>query len=301
MSDNKTMKINKYIFLTILFLAITVSAPVLGAETSFSSLSIHPSIISLSLSPGSTSVTVLSITNNGATPLPARIEFEPLALGASLHSIGSWVHISNPTLLIPAKKEVTVPITITIPKELPLGGYYGMLYVQSIPSVKISSDSLISTKIGVLILGSVGVQDIPLNSIELQKPTLTTYISETDTLNLSFSVQNTALNHISTKPYILIHPFLGKTESAQFDERLIFPGTERRWDTQFTVHDDKRLYYQAELFVALGNGRFKKQSFSFVIFPVKQAVVLVLCLGAGVSIFRKRKNLKKALLIIING
>ena len=238
-------------------------------------------------------------------PLPIRLRFEPLTLSDSpnteLQNIGSWITLSNSALLIPGQKEVHVDITVALPKHIPLGGYYGMLYVEQLSPTQTTSDSLVLTKMGILILGSVGVQSVPLNSIELQKPVLNTYISETNNVLLSFYVKNTALNHISAKPYLLIHPLWGKTETVQFDERLVFPGTKRGWNTSFTVKNQRAFYYTADLFVSIGNGLFHKKSFSFIIFPLRQAIILVLCITLGISILRKRKQIKKAVEIMMKG
>lgn len=271
-----------------------------------SSLSIHPSTISLSLSPGKTTNTPLSIVNNGNQPLAVRIRFEQLSTVSdssvrTLPSIGNWISLSQSSLLIPAKKEEIITIKIILPKTIPLGGYYGMLYVEQLSPTQTTAKSLILTKMGVLILGSVGVQDIPLNSIELQKPKLNTFISEINTLHLSFDVKNTALNHISAKPYLIIHPFRGKMETVELDERLVFPGTKRGWDSQFTVKNAGQFYYSADLFVSIGNGRSQKKSFSFIIFPVKRAIILVLCIAVGITIVRKRNQIKKAVEIIVRG
>lgn len=286
------------------FVYLLVPHTLYAQENSATSLSIHPSIINLFLSPGTTSSTSLSIKNNGDLPLPVRIRFEPLLLENSkpLQSIGSWISISNSSLLITAKKEVTVDIKITLPKTIPFGGYYGVLYVEPFYSSSQSKiGSLVLTKMGVLILGSVGVQDVPLNSIELQKPTLNTFVSETSTLNLLFNVKNNALNHISAKPYLKIHPLFGKTEIIELDERLVFPGTERGWETPFTVKNPTHFYYSADLFVGIGNGLAQRKSFAFVIFPLQQSIVVVLLIAIMISIYRKRKQIKNAFKIILRG
>lgn len=297
--------IKKYILSTLVGTILTcLTLPVFAADGTLSSLSVHPSIISLSLSPGKTSTTTLFIKNNGTAPLPVHLQFEPLTLSDSsvtLQSIGSWVNIENADLLIPAQKEKTVAIKIALPQQIPLGGYYGMLYIQPLSSSRSSVSSLVLTKMGVLILGSVGVQNVPLNLIQLQKPILNTFISETNTLKLSFDVKNTALNHISAKPYLIIHPLFGTPESIQFEQRLVFPGTKRKWDTSFTVKNTHAFYYSADLFVSIGNGLSQKKSFSFVIFPIQEVIILVVFLAVGTSLIRKRRQIKKALGIIIKG
>lgn len=297
------MNIKKIVIIIVLLITSHYSL-VTPSYAQSTSLSIHPSIISLSLSPGKTSITSLSIKNNSAIPLPLRLRFEPLILdhnANTVKSIGEWITLSNSSLLIPAKKEVIVDIKITLPKTIPLGGYYGMIYVEQLSPSKNISGSQILTKMGVLILGSIGIQDVPLNSIELQNPRLNTYISEVNMFRISFDVKNTALNHISSKPYLVIHPLFGKIETVQFDERLVFPGTKRMWDTQFTVQNKHALYYSADLFVSIGNGLSQKKSFVFIIFPIQAAIILVLCISVIISFIRKRKQIKSAIEILIKG
>jgi len=297
------MNIKKIITIA-LFLAVSYFLFPISTLAQPASLSVRPSTISLSLSPGKTTYTTLSITNNSDRPLPLRLKYEPLILSdnnAKLQSIGNWLTLSEDSLLLPAKKETFITIKIALPKTIPLGGYYGLLYVEQLSPTQNSKGSLILTKMGILILGSVGVQDVPLNSIELQKPFLNNFISESSTLPLSFDVKNTALNHISAKPYLIIHPLLEKAEIIQLEEKLVFPGTNRMWDSSFTVQNDHQFYYTADLYVSIGNGLSQKKSFSFVIFPVQQAIILVLCIALSMSIIRKRKQIKKAFEIMIKG
>jgi len=309
MNKNK-IKISIH-FRLILAVLLAVSCCLSAVDSVFAqpaSLSISPSIISLSLSPGKTSHTSLSIKNNGASPLPIRLRFEPLSTLSDtsvvgLPSIERWISLSSSTLLIPSQTEKIIDIQVTLPKTIPLGGYYGMLYVEQISPTQNTSGSIILTKMGVLILGSVGVQDIflPQNVIELQKPTLDSFVSETNTLRLSFNVKNTALNHISAKPYLIIHPLWGKDEAVQLEEKLVFPGTQRVWNTSFTVQKNRQFFYTVDLHVGIGNGLSQKKSFSFVIFPVQRAIILVLCIAVGISIIRKRKQIKKAIEIMMKG
>jgi hypothetical protein len=269
-----------------------------------SSITVFPSIVSLVLSPGKTSLTTLTIGNNSQTPLPVRIYFEPLILAddpSSLPSIGSWITLSRSSLLIPANTQEKINIQITIPKTVAFGGYYGMLYVEPLTSVRQLNGSQILTKMGVLLLGSVGVQDVPLNQIELNKPILNTFISESNTFTLSYSIKNNSLNHISAKPYLIVHPLSGKEETVLFDERLVFPGKTRTWQSEFNVNDGKKIVYTADLFVSIGNGLSHKKSFTFIIFPIKLTIILVLCIAIGISIIRKRKQIKKAVEILVNG
>ena len=292
--------------LSFLLLAFSFQLSANSVSAAPSSLSIRPSIISLSLSPGKTSHTPLSIINNGVSPLPIRLRFEPLSTLSDtsvrpLQSIERWISLSSSSLLIPSQQEKIIDVQIALPKTISLGGYYGMIYVEQLAPSQTSSGSVVLTKMGVLVLGSVGVQEVPLNSIEIQKLTLANSISETSTLQLSFDVKNAALNHISAKSYLKIHPLLGKEETVQLDEKLVFPGTKRGWNTSFSVQKDRQLYYAADLYVSIGNGLTQKKSFSFVIFPVQQAIILVLCIAIGISIVRKRKQIKQAVEIMVRG
>jgi hypothetical protein len=289
--------------INITFIIVITFITVIRAQAA-SSVTVFPSIISLVLSPGKTSSSILTVKNNGDIPLPVRLRFEPLLLtddSSTLRSIGSWISLSKSSLLIPAQSEEKMEIKISIPKTIDLGGYYGMLYVEPLTSVQNKSGSLVMTKMGVLLLGSVGVQQIPLNSIEVQKPTLNSFISDSKTRILSYQVKNNALNHISAKPYVIIHPLGGKTETVELEERLIFPGKKRLWESPITVKDGSRLYYSADLFVSIGNGLSQKKSFSFIIFPIQQSIILVLCIAISISIEKRRKQIKEAIKILVKG
>lgn len=269
-----------------------------------SSVSVFPSIISLSLSPGKISSTTLTIKNNGESPIPIRIRFEPLVLSedsSALPSIGSWISLSKSSLLIPSQQQEKINILISIPKKVELGGYYGMLYIEPLTSVQSTSDSQVMTKMGVLLLGSIGVQGVSHGLVELQKPQLSTLISESQSLTLSYQIKNNSLTHFAAKPFLLIHPLNGKTETIVLEERLVFPGKTRKWISPISVIDGKKIYYSAELFVSLGNGTYQKQPFYFIIFPVRQAIILVLCIATSISIVRKRKQIKKAMEILVRG
>ncbi len=269
-----------------------------------SSITVYPSIMNIALSPGKTTTPLLTIGNNGDTPLPVRLQFEPLFLNddpTPLQSMQQWVSISKSSLLIPARSKEIVPIRITLPKSIALGGYYGMIYIEPLTSVKNNSGSQVTTKVAALLLGSVGVNDVPLSSIEILTSGTSDFISESKTLHLPFQVKNTSLNHISAKPFLKIHPLFGKSEVIPLEERLVFPGKKRIWNSTFTVSQGTQLFYNADLYVALGNGKSQKKSFSFIIFPVQQSIILVLCTAAGISMIRKRKQIKKAARILIKG
>lgn len=276
----------------------------LPVQASSTSITVFPSIISFSLSPGATSSIVLTIGNNSDTPLPVRLVFEPLILAeesTALPTIGSWITLSKDSFLIPGNTQEKTIIKINLPKTIPIGGYYGMLYVEPLVSQQIANSSYVMTKMGVLILGSVGVQDVPFNTIELQQPHLTTIISESNILHISYEVKNNALNHITAKPYLVIHPLFGKTETIIMEEHLVFPGKKRKWEGTFIVKDSGKIFYKADLYVSIGNGLSHKKSFSFGIFPATRALVLILCIGSIFIVLRKRKQIKKALRIIVKG
>lgn len=296
----------KYLVIKILFFCLlsSIFCHLSSSTVHASSVTVFPSIISLVLSPGKTSTTILTIGNNSESPLPVRVRFEPLLLtddATTLPSIGSWITLSKSSLLIPSQKKEQIEIKITLPKTIPLGGYYGMLFVEPLSSTQSKTSSLIQTKMGVLLLGSIGVQGIPLSSIAIQKPILNTFISDSKTRTLSYAVKNNSLTHISAKPYLIVHPYNGKAESILLDERIVFPGTTRKWESDFTVAEGNKGYYEADLFVSIGNGKYQKQSFSFIIFPIQQAIILVLCIAVVITIKKRSKQINEAIDILIKG
>ncbi len=279
--------------------------PIFSQEKTTSLLSVSPSLLPITLSPGKTYTQNIRITNTTDLPLPVQITLEPIDTPddstnrkAPGQSLVQWIEKLNPELIIPARETRNFTFIIRTPSKIPLGGYYGMFYIQPLFSqTKTKTD--IVTRLGVLLLGSVGTPDIPLNKVQIVDPRFSQFWYENAQPNLTFLVKNTALNHFSAKPFIRIKPFMGDPFFFEFEEKFVFPGKSRRWTQSLEVVSPG--IYQGTLFVAIGGGYQQTAEVSFAVFPVTKSLLLTAGLIFVVILIRKRTQIKQAIRILFKG
>jgi hypothetical protein len=239
-------------------------------------------------------------------PVPLQLSVEDMDLTQKdeiaptpLKSIASWVHFPEADMILPAGQERTIPFSVTIPGHLPLGGYYGIIYLHPFSRTVAPQD--ISSKIGVFILGSIGVQEIPLNKIYLLNPRFSAPIYEGRETQIQFSVKNTALNHFSAKPFVRITSLFGKTQDVPLEEKIIFPGRTRQWTVPITLSSYPSFLYRADLMVSVGGGIQQKTRLYFIAFPLLKLLILIALVVVGGMIIINRRKIRDALRIMIHG
>lgn len=271
-----------------------------------SSLSVSPVIFDVTLSPGNIQNYELKVKNMLDVPVPIQLSVEDLdisqkdeTVAAPLRSIASWVTFPETDMILPAKSERTIPFTVTIPGYLPLGGYYGIIYLH--PFSRESSPQDISSKIGVFILGSIGVQEIPLNKVYLLHPRFSSPIYGGRNAEIQFAVKNTALNHFSAKPFVRITSFFGATQDVPLEEKIIFPGRSRQWAVPITLSSYPAFVYRADLTVSVGNGVQQKTRLYFIAFPFAEALIVIIVSVISGIIIKRRKRIRAVVRILVRG
>jgi hypothetical protein len=296
----------KYI-LAILFLITIIFPPAAQAQ---SVVGVSPVILNIELSPGKTYTYDVTISNSSRSPLPVKLTFDnfntdekgiDLSPGNTQNdnSILPWVAVSPQDLIIPAQSKKTVTITITLPKRIPVGGYYGVLFVEPIISAE-TKTSIVSAKVGVLMLANIGVSS-KKNTIEFVSSTYDKKIYSQGPVKNTFRIKNTTLNHFSAKPVLTVEPLLGKKTTIPLEEKIIFPGKIRLWDAFFELPDYYHGYYKTTLTVSTGNGQVQVLENYILAFPVLQAVgtLILVTLVLLTIIFRRRVS--KAVRILLSG
>lgn len=295
----------------IIFLCITLAIvfiPQVRAQAPQSTLRVSPVIINVNLSPGKTYTYDITVSNMSHSPLPATITFDNFdtdETGKEItfpdkvdNSILSWVSAEPKNLLIPAGERRTVKLTIQLPRQIPLGGYYGVMFVEPVFN-QASQSSLVNAKVGVLMLANVGVTD-KNPSIDLVESTNDKHLYMSGPVKQILRIKNNSLNHFTAKPRILVEPFFGKKITYQFEDKVIFPGKIRRWDTSFELPDYYHGYYKTTLRISTGNGHELSYSGYIIGFPML-TVSFFLAIGA-ITVFTViyRKRVKKALAALLS-
>lgn len=276
-------------------------------------LRVSPIIINVPLSPGKTYIHDITVENMTNAPLPLRASLSDFQttgeeggyVFAETHTnpLLSWISLSDTDSILSPKEKKTIVATITTPKTIPLGGYYGMLFFEVVPQIGLTDTTRIVPKIGVLMLANVGVPDPNAKKAEILTYS-TGLFHETNDLPLLLRVKNVSLHYFTAKPILTISPLFNYTKAQDntqyLEEKIVFQGNVRRWEDQITLQDAKPNIYKAHLVLSTGNGQFITEDKYFVIFPFMNAAVGILIFSVILLIIIKRKRLGNTFRALIN-
>lgn len=264
-------------------------------------IEISPLIFNISLDPGRTYDYKLKVKNLTNSPLPVKAYFENFTSTGEdggyvfenkPNPLISWSSISPEDLIIPAKETRELNLKITIPNKVKLGGYYGVLFIEPLIDQKTNKNTLVSAKVGSLLLANVGVGDqVNAKIIEYKASTL----SQNDEMSILLRVRNDGLNHFSAKPKITLDPIIGNKETVELEEKFVFPGKVRRWEQNIKIPNKWLGIYKAKISVSTGNGEQIHDERIFISFPISKAIVILITISVIIFIIIKRNRVKKAI------
>jgi hypothetical protein len=311
------LKIYKYaIIFFVVFLISHFSSLIFPpkADAAEQSLRVSPVIINVSLSPGKTythEVTVENITN---APMPLRATLNDFITAGEeggyvfeetkTNPLLSWIKISETEFIINPKEKKKLQMSITTPKSISLGGYYGILFFEPVLPTTTANGARVSSKVGVLMLANVGVTDPNAQKAEIIDFTMP-LIDADGTLPALLRVKNISLNFFTAKPQLSITPLLPSfsqsPHSITLEDKIIFPGKIRRWEEQSVIHGLAPNIYKMQLAVATGNGQNVTTGSYVLVFPYEKALVASILITIAIVGITKRKRIRKALTALIAG
>lgn len=270
-----------------------------------STLRVSPILLKIQLEPGSKHIYPISIENltNAPMPLRANVEgFDPSDEQGgftpnpptNVSPLAHWISLSEPDAIIPAHQSHEFQVKISIPPTVPIGGYYAIIYF-----TPLYQNGSIGSKIGVIALANIGVQDSLKNKAIITEFQFEKMIYEQTPITASLKIKNDALHYFSTKPILTIAPYWGKSDSVDLDEKTILPGKTRSWKRVFTIQNSKWGIYKATVSTSLGNGESIGKTIPLILLPIRYILSALLTFGLVSFIVIKRKNIKKALLAIV--
>lgn len=276
-------------------------------------LRVSPVISTIELSPGSNTtvnVTVFNITKN---PLPISVSIEPFGVGEDdgeilpgsktpMPSLSEWITPQTPERIIDPQSSIVIPFAVDIPKTVPVGGYYAMAYITPMLPVSQSSVPVVIPKIGILFLGSIGVplaQGDP--QLEILDTGLSSFLYDTSPIDVSIRVKNMSLMHQSVKPRVEVSPIIGEKSRWDLPEHMIFPGKTRRFAGSLCTARKCLGLYKANIRVSAGGGKIVSKETYVVIFPWKITGIIVLGIMIVWFVLFRRKNILRALRVLIRG
>ncbi len=268
---------------------------------------VSPVILKVKLEPGTVQNYQVKIENLLDAPLPIRASVEGfdssdeeggyslISDPVSVSPLTRWITIAEPEAIIPGRTEKEFNLEITVPNKVPLGGYYAMIFFTPIfPGVPVSS------KIGVLALANIGVQD-QKNQADIVTFNFDKALYEKGSIQTTIRVKNTSLNYFTAKPTLTLKPLFGESKTVELEEKTILPGKIRRWQRNLDMGNLYGGIYTAELKVSLENGDYIYSTTHFIGFPATKTLVAIIGILVLVYALLNRKRVSKALKILIRG
>ena len=292
--------------LTLIIFIFPISASAEEKPTLKQMIRVSPVILKVKLEPGTTQNYQIKVENLLDTPLPLKASVEGFDASDEEYGVTvsdqpkasplmDWINLDEKDAILPAKTERDFNIKIAVPSSVPIGGYYAMIFFTPVfPNVPVSS------KIGVLALANIGVQE-QKNQAEIATFNFDKTLYEKGSIQTTIRVKNTSLNYFTAKPTLTIKPLFGDEKTFELEEKTILPGKIRRWQRAFDLGNLYGGIYTAKLAVSLENGDYIYSTTHFIGFPVKKALLAIVGIGMLVYVLFNRKKVFKALKIVIRG
>jgi hypothetical protein len=278
--------------------------PALAAEQS---LRVSPVIINITLSPGKTYTHEVTVENLTNTPLPLRASLNDFLTSGEeggfvfeetqTNPLLSWIKLNETQFILNPKEKRTLQMTITTPRSIPLGGYYGVLFFEPVTQNPSLQATRVSSKIGVLMLANVGVTDPNATKAEIVDFS-TDLVDKDGSLPLMLRAKNISLNFFTAKPILTISPLIqigNQSKEIILEDKIIFPGQIRRWTEQTSIEDLSPNIYKAHMAVATGNGQSVSTERYFLVFPFTKTLLVIGALILILFFIIKRNRLRQAL------
>jgi hypothetical protein len=299
---------NKYLFviqmILLSFCGLLHANAVFAAEatTSAQILSVSPALLPIILSPGKTLSLTLTVTNLTNSPLPLKAEVEGFdsvnedggySVTGDNTGLPSWITVNQPDMIIDSQAGRDIHLTVKVPIQVAVGGYYAIVFLTPYTAVTTNYLPKVVPRIGVPVFASLGI-DETMHAGNIETYALSPWLTKSGPLSLTLRVKNAGLSHFSAKPRLTLKPAFGKMAiTLDFPEKVILPGKIRRWEETVTQKLPYN-WYTATMAVSLGGGRWIEEKSQLVVFPVKEALIMLAAIIIIFFFLATARNLKKA-------
>lgn len=298
----------KKIIAVILAIAFLVLAgqSVLAKPEKPVAIKISPLFLKYSLKRGEQAIGRVSVTNPNRFKINVQSEVEDfiqgdeigtpqfLPQGAGITSLASGIKFSLDQFILAPLETKDISFTINIPKDAEPGGHYAALFFKMLPQKRNGRTQLsVGGRAGTLVLVSVPGKVSQAGAIvEFSGPKLV----NKGPVKFLVRFKNTGTVHYQPKGLIKISStFNRKPASIKLDEHFVLPKSIRRYEPKWNTGYGFGIY-RATLEIKDGRGRKLTKSLRFVIFPSKEALVVLgisLLIYASTSFFKSRYKITK--------
>lgn len=303
---NLPIKILFYILVSIL-LRQFFTFPVSAQEGAKQMIRISPVILKVELSPGREYRYTIKVENLLLSPMPINVAVSGFEAsneegGVSVLDQGTpsplidWITLDENQTIIPATSQKEFNVRVNVPKEVPIGGYFAVIFF-----TPVFPDKPIEAKVGVVVLANIGVPFDKERKAQISTFTFDKLLYEKGPIQTTIRVKNTSLNYFSAKPTLTIKPLFGEEKIFELEEKTILPGKARRWQKPLDVGNLRGVIYQAHLTVSLEQGDSISATQTFYGLPFTKIVLSVFAIAITVYGILFRKRVIKALRLLAKG
>jgi len=290
---------------------------ILSTHNAQAQISISPLTFELSANPGSRISNVLTVFNQGDTPLSISMEaqsFRPVGEQGQVavqelragedntgYELSEWITMQPRSIVLEPHTDRTVTFIINVPRNAEPGGHYGSVLAGIGGTGFTAGGSLIAQKVGALVLLQVSgdvVEKIDVKSFEA--PTF----SEYGPVTITTRFENIGTVHLKPQGFIVIKNIFGREIiTLQLPAKNVLPNSIRKIETIF---DKKFLFgkYDAILTAVYGSQNQQQIAYatSFYVIPWKMTLLYgILGIIVLILFWRARKRIKLALKILLRG
>jgi hypothetical protein len=290
-----------------------LSIKVLAQDTSSITLNVTPVTVEHDANRGDKIEGSFKVVNGSdkdlqLTPTPKNFTASDELGGVNLteedtnYSLAKWISVTPETVDVSARGSQVFNYTISIPGDAEPGGHFGSIIVSTNPVNIDATGPLVSQEVGPLILVRIaGDTYQEATIVEFSTPD---NILEKGPVTLQTRVKNTGNVHFKPKGTIEIKNMFGNVvANLDLEERNVLPDSIRKLTNDWNPSGLNIGRYTANLTLVYGvDNKIVTASTSFVLFPYKTVIPLVLII-AGLLIYgvKRRDRIKKALTVLKNG
>lgn len=290
--------------LTMFFATDTTQAE----ESAGQGFTVSPPILELKANPGDQLEETVSLFNNGGNDLSisATVEnLKPMGEAGQVQVIGDsneglatlkdWVQVTHNTLSLPKNATKNVSFKIKVPDNATPGGHFATILFGTVSTGVDSTGSLISQKIGTLVLLTVSGQATETAQITKFSPEKNIFW-ENKTVNFALKVKNEGNVYVQPRGFLVITNFFGKkVAEIAVDGKNILPTATREIPIEYLPKYSFGPYTATLTMVYGGSNQNLNSAAGFWVIPWLPTLIVLIVIAL---IFLARRRLYQAIRVL---
>lgn len=239
----QSLQIIKKIFVTVVVfgvIAISNHTSVFASEQ-LTEITLSPAKATPSLKKGEVYNGEFTIYNSGETDLKVKVSAKPyessnngykLSSSSDRSLVHNWIKFKKQEIEIKAKSNIIVPYTIDTPVDIPDGGQYGLISVETVNDMPTQSSGVATVlRLNMLVYASTNGENRYEGKIQdINIPFLNIGSDKT----FSFKAINTGNTHYDISSDFIISDFFGNQKFSTQKNDIVLPGIDKKiefsWD-----------------------------------------------------------------------